>query len=73
MTITGLYHGNPVEGDVVVELAKGKNYIKDWTYVDMRKLGVIDALKFKLTGSKANEYGMTTPAYVAIDNIGAKK
>lgn len=72
LTVTGFLKGVAAEKMVEVELAKGKNYIKDWTYVDLRPLGQIDALKFALTSSKKNAYGMTTPAYFALDNLGAK-
>ena len=73
LTVKGSLDGVAVNAEVKVELAKGKQYIKDWTYVDLRPLGKINALKFQLTGSKKNDYGMTTPAYFALDNLGAKK
>ena len=56
---------------IAFDLAKGTNYIKDWTYVDMSTLGEVDAIKFVLKSSKQNDYGMTTPAYFCIDNFGA--
>jgi len=27
------------------------------------------ALNFKFSGTKANDYGLTTPAYMCIDNL----
>lgn len=54
-------------------LAKGTSYIKDWTYMDLSKLGEIDAIKFQLISTKENANGMTTPNYFCIDNFGAEK
>ncbi len=56
---------------IAVDLARGTNYIQDWTYVDLSQLGQVDAVKFALTSSKQNASGMTTPAYFCIDNFGA--
>lgn len=73
LTITGTLKGVAVNSEVKVELAKGTSYIKDWTYVSLRKLGKVDALHFALTSSKKNDQGMTTPAYFALDDFGAKQ
>lgn len=73
LTITGSLNGVDANSQIRVELAKGTEYIKDWTYVDLSTLGKVDALKFALTSSKKNTYGVTTPLYFAIDNLGAKK
>lgn len=73
LTITGYLDGVAVNNEVKVDLAKGTEYIKDWTYVDLSTLGEINSLKFALSSSKKNAYGMTTPAYFAFDNLGAKK
>ena len=73
LTINAYLNGEAVNNEVKVELAKGTEYIKDWTYVDLSSLGEIDVLTFSLSSSKANDYGMTTPAYFCIDDFGAKK
>ena len=54
-------------------LAKGKNIIADWTYVDLSTLGKVDELHFALTGSRTGDYGLNTPAYFCIDDLGASK
>ena len=72
-TITATLNGVAVNNEVKVELAKGTSYIKEWTYVDLKSLGKVDALHFALTSSKKNDSGMTTPAYFAFDDFGAKK
>ena len=72
LTITGT-KADGSKAEVIVDLAKGTEYIKDWTYVDLSSLGKISSLKFALSSSKNNEYGMTTPAYFALDDFGASK
>lgn len=73
LTISGYLAGSAVNAQVNVDLAKGKEYIKDWTYVDLSELGKIDEMKFSFTGSKQNSSGLTSPTYIAIDNLGAKR
>ena len=72
LTISASLEGKAVNTTVDFYLAKGLNYVKDWTYVDLSKLGKIDELHFALTGTKTNDYGLTTPAYFAFDDLGAK-
>ncbi|MBN1183600.1 MAG: DUF4465 domain-containing protein [Bacteroidales bacterium] len=48
----------------------GDDYIiKDWTQVDIGRLGRVKALKFDLSSSDVGLYGMNTPAYFCIDQI----
>ena len=72
LTITGSRNGKQVNGKATIDLARGTEYIKDWTYVSLAHLGMIDELQFTLTGSKHNQYGLTTPAYFAFDDLGAE-
>ena len=71
LTIKGLRNGTPV-GTVEFYLAQGKNYVADWTYVNLTSLGEVDEISFALSGGKSNDYGMSTPAYFCIDNLGSK-
>ena len=73
LTITGSLEGKDVNGKVDFYLAQGKNIVTDWTYVDLSTLGKIDELHFAMSGTKSNDYGLTTPTYFCIDNLGAKK
>ena len=43
--------------------------ISDWTFVDLRDLGEVQALSFSLTSSDTGASGMNTPAYFAMDNL----
>lgn len=43
--------------------------VKDWNRVDLHSLGNVDSIMFVLTSSDANNFGINTPAFFAIDNI----
>lgn len=62
-----------VVATIEVYLAKGKDYIKDWTFVSLKELGKVNRIEFDITGSKMNAYGLTTPTYFCIDDFGAAK
>lgn len=50
-----------------------KDYIiKDWTYVNLQKLGSSDSIFFKLESSDVGQFGMNTPAFFCIDNFDIK-
>ena len=72
LTITGSLEGKAT-GSVEFYLAKGQNIVENWTYVDLSTLGKVDAINFALSSTKSNDYGMTTPAYFAFDDLGGKK
>ena len=44
--------------------------IDDWTFVDLSALGVVDALGFTFSSTDSGAFGINTPQYFAIDNIG---
>ncbi|MDD6552387.1 MAG: DUF4465 domain-containing protein [Prevotellaceae bacterium] len=44
-------------------------YVKDWTWLDLSKLGEVSAISFRLSSSRNNSYGMTTPGYFLMDNF----
>jgi len=72
LTVYGSLNGKAVNASVEFYLAKGKNIVTNWTYVDLSPLGEIDALSFVLTGSRTGDFGLNTPAYFCIDNLGSK-
>ncbi|MCT4583164.1 MAG: DUF4465 domain-containing protein [Flavobacteriales bacterium] len=43
--------------------------IKDWTSVDLSSLGAINKIRFELSSTDNGQFGMNTPAYLAIDNV----
>lgn len=44
-------------------------YVRDWTWLDLSKLGDVTGLTFRLSSSRNNAYGMTTPGYFLMDNF----
>lgn len=47
--------------------------LQDWKYFDLSSLGKVQFVRFTMESSKSNKQGMTTPAYFALDNIGATR
>jgi hypothetical protein len=77
LTVEGLLAGSST-GTVDFFLADYRfgndadDYIVDsWEFVDLTSLGVVDELSFDLSSSDVGSFGMNTPDYFAIDNIGA--
>ena len=69
--------GTPLPGKVDFYLADyqfdndGLDYLLDgWAHVDLSPLAAAERLYFNLTSSDVGSWGMNTPAYFAIDNIG---
>ena len=54
---------------VNIDLAKDGEYVKDWQYCDLSSMGKVVELSFAFDGSKKNDWGVTTPAYICIDDI----
>ena len=73
LIVSGSLDGKKVNNTVEFYLAKGKNIVNQWTFVDLSKLGKVDELHFSMSGSKQNSMGLTTPTYFCIDNLGASK
>lgn len=73
LTIHGSLNGQAVKNQVEFFLGQGTTYVTDWTYVDLSLLGQVDELSFTLSGSRTGDWGLNTPAYFCIDNLGAKK
>ena len=73
LTINGSLNGQVVDAQVEFDLARGTDIVTTWTYVDLSKLGKVDALSFTMTGSRTGELGVNTPTYFCIDNLGATK
>ena len=76
LTFTGYLAGVKI-GTVDFYLAdyrNGKNLIvREWTYVELKDLGIVDEIRCTLESTDNGDYGMNTPAYFCLDNFGAKK
>ena len=44
-------------------------YINRWQWVSLAELGQVKSLKFEVSSSRANDWGMTTPGYFCMDNL----
>ena len=58
---------------VDIDLASEGKYVKDWQYCDLSSMGKVVELSFVFTGSKSNDWGLTTPSYMCIDDIQIEK
>ena len=45
-------------------------YLDSWEWVDLTSLGTVKTLSFAITGTKKDNYGLTTPAYFCMDDLG---
>jgi hypothetical protein len=67
-------NANGLEGGARYELPLAKNgdYVKDWQYCDLSDFVAfknIKSISFGFEGSKRNDWGLTTPTYICIDDI----
>ncbi len=64
-------HEDGTTSEVTFLLADGRNFVTDWTSVDLTPLGKVKSLRTYVTGSSdlEGDYGLNTPGYVALDNI----
>jgi|GEM_PF-647217 len=64
-------HEDGTTAEVTFLLADGRDFVSDWTKVDLTPLGKVKDLKTYVTGSDdlEGEWGLNTPGYVALDNI----
>lgn len=76
LTINAYQNGNLKTEKVEFYLAdfrfndNSQDYIiKDWTFVNLTSLGSLDSLKFTLTSSDTNQFGLKTPAFFCVDHI----
>lgn len=53
------------------DLARDHWYLDTWQWVDLSSLGNVKALEWEINSTKQNAYGVTTPTYVCLDNLGA--
>ncbi|MBR1547429.1 MAG: DUF4465 domain-containing protein [Prevotella sp.] len=67
-TITGT-HADGTKAEVALDLAKDGDYVKDWQWADLTELGEVVSLGFTFSGSRSNDYGVLTPAYICIDDV----
>lgn len=76
LTIRGYNNGSMNSDTVAFYLAdfrdtdNANDYIlKDWQFVDLTGLGIVDSVTFSMTSTDMGAFGMNTPAFFAMDNF----
>lgn len=59
----------PIAVRPTLQLAKGSSFISTWTCLRLDGMGAVKKLVLNLESNVGNGYGMSIPAYVAIDDI----
>lgn len=74
--LTCILYPTPAEGlggaRYELPLAQGGDYVKGWQYCDLSNVDAfkdIKSISFGFEGSKKNDWGLTTPTYICIDDI----
>lgn len=76
LTFRKYYGGLMTSDSVVFYLAdfrfsnNAQDYlVKDWTWVDLTSLGLVDSLELQLNSSDTGAFGINTPLFYCIDNF----
>jgi hypothetical protein len=76
ITVEGILNDSIISGKVELYLADYRNtdnskdyVIREWTWLDMSKLGRVQKVRCSLSSSDMGSWGMNTPAYFCIDDV----
>ena len=75
LTITGTKaDGTETKTEVYLADYRSENvaehyYLGNWQWVDLSSLGAVKEIRFGITGSRHNTWGLATATYVCLDNI----
>ncbi len=47
--------------------------LTDWKWIDLSPLGKVKSITIRMDGSRKGDYGLNTPAYFCMDNLGATR
>lgn len=76
LSVTGLLNSQNVGtvdfylADFRPERPDDRYALDTWQWLDLSTLGRVDKLWFRLESTKRNAYGITTPTYFCLDNVG---
>lgn len=79
LTVTGTHADDTTSAlDVYLADYRSENeadryVLETWEWVDLKPLGTVKKLAFSIAGTKSNSYGLTTPTYFCLDNLGGEK
>ena len=71
-TFTGYDEAGSEVGSVEVKLIDGASWMDSWTNVDLSELGKVNKIFISFDGSDKGDWGLNTPAYIALDNLKVK-
>ncbi|MBE6339999.1 MAG: DUF4465 domain-containing protein [Bacteroidales bacterium] len=71
-TFTGYDESGSEVGSVEVKLIDGASWMDSWTNVDLSELGKVNKIFISFDGSDKGDWGLNTPAYIALDNLKVK-
>lgn len=60
-------HADGSESTTDFDLAKGTQFVTEWTMMDLSPLGEVTTLYFTMSSSDTGQWGMNTPSYFALD------
>lgn len=66
---TGYDANGKVTGTAEFYLAKDGDFVTEWTKFDLTSLGKVLKVEFNMDGSCQNDWGLSTPAYFAYDDV----
>ena len=66
---TGYNKAGVTTGTAEFYLAKDGKFVTEWTKFDLSVLGKVQKVTFDMEGSCVNQWGMSTPAYFAYDDV----
>lgn len=73
LIVRGYMNGIPAADSVVFPLADftedNELVVSDWTWVDLSSLGQVDSLTFDVASNDTDQFGISTPAYFALDYL----
>lgn len=72
LVIVGYNKDKVKTGEVKFRLGEGKNAVKEWRKVELKALGKVNRVEFNMDSSLKNEWGLTVPAYFAMDDLKVK-
>ncbi|MBP5419788.1 MAG: DUF4465 domain-containing protein [Bacteroidales bacterium] len=71
-TFTGYDEAGSEVGSVEVKLIDGASWMDSWTTIDLSELGKVNKIFISFDGSDKGDWGLNTPAYIALDNLKVK-
>lgn len=69
LTVFGYENGTVKTTTAPFYLANEGAIVTEWTWLDLKPLGNVDSIEFRLTSSDTGAFGMNTPAFFCIDNF----